>query len=61
MKAAKELKDFRSISLLNSAYKIKAKVLALRIKLEMEGLVMQSQGAFVLGRQILDGVLVANE
>lgn len=57
---AKELKDFRPISLLGSVYKIIAKVLANRLKKVLE-LTLGSQNEFVEGKQILDATLIANE
>lgn len=55
------MKDFRPISLVSSLYKILAKVLANRLKEVVGETVSKNQSAFVKGRQILDGVLVANE
>ena len=58
---AEELKDFRSISLVGSLYKLLAKVLGNRLKKMMGKVVSKHQNAFVEGRQILDAVLIANE
>ena len=58
---AKDLKDFRPISLVNSLYKLISKALANRLKKVMSCLVNKAQIAFVEGRQILDASLIANE
>lgn len=58
---ANRIKDFRLISLLGSMYKILAKVLAARIQKILPSVISPSQGAFVHGRKVLDGVLQANE
>uniref|UniRef100_A0A2N9FBT2 Uncharacterized protein n=1 Tax=Fagus sylvatica TaxID=28930 RepID=A0A2N9FBT2_FAGSY len=58
---AVNIRDFRPISLIGSVYKILAKVLANRLRKVLDGLVSESQNAFVGGRQTLDSVLIANK
>lgn len=55
------IKDYRPISLLGRLYKILTKVLARRIQKVLPKIISSEQGAFVKGRQILDGILVASE
>jgi hypothetical protein len=47
---AKEIKDFRPISLVGGIYKIIAKVLANRMKRVMNRIISKPQNAFVKGR-----------
>nr|ABD32615.1 RNA-directed DNA polymerase, putative [Medicago truncatula] len=56
-----KLNDFRPISLVGSLYKILAKLLANRLRGVIGSVVSESQSAFVKNRQILDGILIANE
>lgn len=55
------LDDYRPICLVGCIYKIIAKVLAGRIKRVLSSIISRCQSAFVLGHQMLDGVLIANE
>jgi len=55
------LKDFRPISLLGCLYKLLAKVLASRLACVINSIISKSQSAFIKGRNLVDGVLVANE
>ncbi|XP_071689558.1 uncharacterized protein [Rutidosis leptorrhynchoides] len=56
-----ELGDYRSISLINSYYKVIAKLLANRIRRVLPRLIGIEQSAFLSERSILDGILVLNE
>ena len=58
---AKELRDFRPISLIRSVYKLLSKVLTERLKKVVDKLVDAQQMAFIKNRQIMDAILIANE
>jgi len=53
--------DFRPISLVGSLYKVIAKILSSKLKVVLPNLIGESKTAFVSRRQILEGVLIANE
>jgi hypothetical protein len=55
------LSDFRPISLVGCMYKVLAKVLANRLRGVLGSVISDSQSTFVKGKQILDGILIANE
>ena len=54
-------KDFRPISLIYDIYKIMAKVFSSHMKAVMHDLISENQTTFFVGRQIIDGFLVANK
>ena len=58
---AEDLKDFRPTNLVESIYKLLAKVLANRLNLVVGKVVLAAQNAFVEQRQITDASLIANE
>ena len=55
------LNDFRPISLVGCMDKVLAKVLANRLRTVIGNVVSDSHSTFVKGKQILDGILIANE
>ncbi|XP_016195525.1 uncharacterized protein LOC107636537 [Arachis ipaensis] len=58
---AKEIKDLRPISMVGCVYKVMSKVLVRRMRSMMPGLVGETQSAFVKGKKIHDGELIACE
>lgn len=56
-----QMLDFWPISLVGSLYKIIAKVFSCRLCLVMNDAISSTQSAFIKGRLITDGILVANE
>ncbi|XP_057745007.1 uncharacterized protein LOC130962866 [Arachis stenosperma] len=58
---AKEIKDLRLISMVGCIYEVILKVLTRRMRTVMPGLFGESHSAFVKGRRIHDGALIACE
>lgn len=58
---AKNIKDFRLISLVGSLYKLIFKVLTTRMSKVMGEVIGKNQNAFVESRQILDAVMVDDQ
>jgi len=56
-----QLNDFRPISLVGCMYMVLAKVLANRLHGVLGSVISDSQSAYIKGKQILDGILIANE
>lgn len=59
--SASSFSEFRPISMVGCIYKLLSKVLANRFKLVLPSIIGEAQSVFISGKQILDGVLIANE
>ena len=56
-----DIRDFRPICLVGGLYKILAKILANRLRRVVGKVVLEALNAFMEGRPILDGALIANK
>ena len=61
IKSPEKMSDYRPISLCNFICKIISKVMANKLKQILPQLIFTTQSAFVLGRLIIDNVLIAYE
>ncbi|GKV22646.1 hypothetical protein SLEP1_g32498 [Rubroshorea leprosula] len=55
------IEEYRPISLIGIMYKILSKLLANRLRQVLDGVIGETQMAFIAGRQLPDGVVIANE
>jgi hypothetical protein len=60
-KGPSRFSHFRPISLIHGLYKIVAKLLSTRLRRVLTDVISVNQSAFIAGRQILDGFMIANE
>jgi hypothetical protein len=58
---AKEMNNFRPISLINCSFKIFSKVLTNRLEKVTQRLISENRSAFIHGRYILESVVIAHE
>ncbi|GKU87429.1 hypothetical protein SLEP1_g1825 [Rubroshorea leprosula] len=56
-----KIEEYRPISLIGVMYKIIAKLLANRLRKVLDKVIGEQQMAFIEGRQLVDGVVIANE
>ena len=61
VQGAERIGDFQPISLSNSIYLIIAKVLANRLRAVLPSIISSFQSAFLLGRQMSDNIVLAQE
>ena len=60
-KGPSRFSHFHPICLIHGLYKIVAKLLSTRLRRVLTDVISVNQSAFITGRQILDGFMIANE
>ncbi|GKV26106.1 hypothetical protein SLEP1_g35459 [Rubroshorea leprosula] len=60
-KNPQRIEEYRPISLIGVMYKVVAKLMASRLSKVMHKIIGEQQMAFIKGRQLVDGVVIANE
>ena len=55
------IERFRPISLRNTSYKIVTKILEKRMKKIMAKIILETQGGFIAGKQIMDNIIIVQE
>ena len=60
-KGARSFIRFRPISLCNTGYKLVTKIISNRVKQIFPGIILENQGGFIKGRQILDNIVLDQE
>lgn len=60
-KNAKQISDFRPMSLVESVYKILPKVLTNHLSKILNSIIGENQQVFVQGRQITDAIIMTNQ
>ena len=55
------IERFHTISLCNTSYKILTKILATRMKKIMAKIISETQGGFIVGRKIMDNIIIVQE
>jgi len=58
---AEKIQQYRPICLLNCIYKLITKILTLRLEKVADKLILNSQSAFMKGRNIMNGIMALHE